>query len=271
MGETGFFGVSALRGRRSTLRMSSMKARSSGAQKPATKRSPPPAGRCSCRTLLLGYEDGQNDDREARRSTAVREFIEKYQPDIVVCGHIHESRAVDSIGKTRIVNVGMAEKGYFAIIERVRRSPLRRGNERDSPRSVRPGKCARSFHPASFWVELGIPESEQSAWYSRVRDASRAFEHGDVTTDEFLDRSTVRWRTLRPCTPHESNRFGAYRRPFRRRAHRPCSRLTHPNRPREQYQRVSLRLLPQSRPRSSHHPEHFLSFRIRAMKPTRVL
>ncbi len=49
-------------------------------------------------------------------SVAVREFVEKYQPDGVVCGHIHEARGIDTIGKTRIVNCGQAGKGYYAVI-----------------------------------------------------------------------------------------------------------------------------------------------------------
>lgn len=50
-------------------------------------------------------------------STAVREFIEKYQPDVCVCGHIHEARGKDSIGKTQIINCGPAGKGFYAEIE----------------------------------------------------------------------------------------------------------------------------------------------------------
>ena len=57
--------------------------------------------------ILLGRHVG---------STAVRAFIEQHQPDVVVCGHIHEARGVDSIGKTQIVNCGQAGKGYYAII-----------------------------------------------------------------------------------------------------------------------------------------------------------
>jgi len=49
-------------------------------------------------------------------STAVREFIEKQMPDVVVCGHIHEARGVDSIGKTIMVNCGQAGKGYYAVV-----------------------------------------------------------------------------------------------------------------------------------------------------------
>lgn len=49
-------------------------------------------------------------------STAVREFIEKRQPDVVVCGHIHEARGVDRIGRSQIVNCGYAGAGSYAVI-----------------------------------------------------------------------------------------------------------------------------------------------------------
>ncbi|MEM3506914.1 MAG: metallophosphoesterase [Candidatus Bathyarchaeia archaeon] len=39
-------------------------------------------------------------------STAVRKFIEKYQFPLGLHGHIHESRAVDRIGKTLVINPG---------------------------------------------------------------------------------------------------------------------------------------------------------------------
>jgi len=50
-------------------------------------------------------------------STAVREFVETHQPDVVVCGHIHEARGMDTIGKTKVVNCGPAGKGYYAVID----------------------------------------------------------------------------------------------------------------------------------------------------------
>jgi putative phosphoesterase len=49
-------------------------------------------------------------------SKAVREIIEKYQPDVVICGHIHESKGIDKIGKSKIVNCGPASKGNYVII-----------------------------------------------------------------------------------------------------------------------------------------------------------
>ncbi|WP_421903858.1 metallophosphoesterase family protein [Maridesulfovibrio sp.] len=49
-------------------------------------------------------------------SKAVRGFIEKHQPDIVLCGHIHESSGEDSIGKSRIFNPGMASGGGYVLV-----------------------------------------------------------------------------------------------------------------------------------------------------------
>ncbi|MBI2620203.1 MAG: metallophosphoesterase [Ignavibacteriales bacterium] len=49
-------------------------------------------------------------------STAIRKFIEQCQPDVTICGHIHEARGLDTIGKTRVVNCGPAGRGYYAVI-----------------------------------------------------------------------------------------------------------------------------------------------------------
>ncbi len=50
-------------------------------------------------------------------SQAVRQFIEQVQPALVLCGHIHESRGVDRIGATTIVNCGPAFAGQYAVAE----------------------------------------------------------------------------------------------------------------------------------------------------------
>lgn len=50
-------------------------------------------------------------------SSAVRDFIEEAQPDICICGHIHESKGVDKIGKTQIINPGaFTDGGYVKLI-----------------------------------------------------------------------------------------------------------------------------------------------------------
>ncbi|UCD04966.1 MAG: metallophosphoesterase family protein [candidate division WOR-3 bacterium] len=48
-------------------------------------------------------------------SKPVREYIEAFQPDIVLCGHIHEARGIDHIGKTLIINPGPFPKHYVVI------------------------------------------------------------------------------------------------------------------------------------------------------------
>lgn len=49
-------------------------------------------------------------------SKKVREFIVRHQPQICICGHIHEARNIDLIGKTMIVNPGTFPK-FCALIE----------------------------------------------------------------------------------------------------------------------------------------------------------
>ncbi len=49
-------------------------------------------------------------------STSVREFIETYQPDICISGHIHEAAGEDYIGTTHVLNPGMlAQGGYISV------------------------------------------------------------------------------------------------------------------------------------------------------------
>ena len=49
-------------------------------------------------------------------STAVREFLEEAQPDICLCGHIHEARAMDRVGRTLVVNPGMLAQGGYVLL-----------------------------------------------------------------------------------------------------------------------------------------------------------
>ena len=50
-------------------------------------------------------------------STSIRKIIEEFQPTLNVCGHIHESRGVDKIGKTKVVNPGELSEGYGCLID----------------------------------------------------------------------------------------------------------------------------------------------------------
>lgn len=49
-------------------------------------------------------------------SEAIRRIIERYQPAVNLCGHIHEAKSVDRIGKTKVINVGPSSEGHFAAV-----------------------------------------------------------------------------------------------------------------------------------------------------------
>lgn len=67
----------------------------------------PPMG-TACDRLASGEHVG---------STVIRTFIEREQPDLVLCGHIHESRGTDTIGAAQIINPGPASSGHYALVE----------------------------------------------------------------------------------------------------------------------------------------------------------
>lgn len=50
-------------------------------------------------------------------STAVRSWVDKVKPILVVCGHIHEARGQSQIGNTIVVNCGPAREGNYAVAE----------------------------------------------------------------------------------------------------------------------------------------------------------
>ena len=49
-------------------------------------------------------------------SSAVREFIQEHQPDICLCGHIHESKAEEYIGRTHVINPGTLGNGGYVVL-----------------------------------------------------------------------------------------------------------------------------------------------------------
>jgi Icc-related predicted phosphoesterase len=50
-------------------------------------------------------------------SPALRALVEREAPDVVLSGHIHESRAIDRLGTTQIVNPGPISAGHYALVE----------------------------------------------------------------------------------------------------------------------------------------------------------
>jgi len=49
-------------------------------------------------------------------SFSAREFIDKKQPALYICGHIHESIGKEYYGKTLVVNPGPFKDGFYAVI-----------------------------------------------------------------------------------------------------------------------------------------------------------
>ncbi len=50
-------------------------------------------------------------------STAMRSFVERTRPALVLCGHIHEGRGIEQLGPTTIVNCGHGALGQYALVE----------------------------------------------------------------------------------------------------------------------------------------------------------
>jgi Icc-related predicted phosphoesterase len=76
-----------------------------------------------CTEILVSHAPPRDTSVDLTRrgshvgSTALRAFIERYQPSLVVSGHIHEACGRDSIGTTSIVNCGPAFLGRYALVE----------------------------------------------------------------------------------------------------------------------------------------------------------
>ena len=49
-------------------------------------------------------------------SKSIRQYIEQKQPLIALCGHVHEARGIDALGRTIIINPGPITKGFAAEV-----------------------------------------------------------------------------------------------------------------------------------------------------------
>lgn len=49
-------------------------------------------------------------------SKEIRAFIEEYQPDLCLCGHIHEATGEDNMGKTHVINAGPFFEGGYVFV-----------------------------------------------------------------------------------------------------------------------------------------------------------
>lgn len=67
-----------------------------------------PPFRTACDRLRSGEHVG---------SPELRWLVEHEQPDLVLCGHIHESRGEDTVAAARVVNPGPAASGHCAVVD----------------------------------------------------------------------------------------------------------------------------------------------------------
>ncbi len=56
-------------------------------------------------------------------SDFLRETLENEKPDLLICGHIHEGRGIDKVGKTTVVNTGALVEGYATLIDLKNKEP----------------------------------------------------------------------------------------------------------------------------------------------------
>lgn len=79
-------------------------------------------GRPRSKLIVLSHHPpfGTKVDRAFRSVHAglreLRRFVEEYEPVLVLCGHIHESRGSDVVGRTVVVNPGPLAKGFYATV-----------------------------------------------------------------------------------------------------------------------------------------------------------
>lgn len=65
----------------------------------------------------LGTRCDMRPDGEHVGSSAVRKAAEKFQPDLLLCSHIHESGgSVDLVGKTKVANIGPLANRRIGVV-----------------------------------------------------------------------------------------------------------------------------------------------------------
>ena len=73
--------------------------------------------------ILVSHAPPKNSEADKTRggqhvgSVAVRNFVEKYDPLAVICGHIHESKSISEIDKTLCINPGPMARGSGALLK----------------------------------------------------------------------------------------------------------------------------------------------------------
>lgn len=73
----------------------------------------------TCVAVIHQPPEGKLDvvDNEHTGSTEVRELIEESDFDLMLTGHIHEARGIDTLGGTKMINPGPVANGYYGVAE----------------------------------------------------------------------------------------------------------------------------------------------------------
>ncbi len=69
---------------------------------------------------------------ESSGSVSLRRFVEEHQPDLLLCGHIHEARGESRVGRTLVVNVGELRRGFGAMVEIGRCNQISENNDNNT-------------------------------------------------------------------------------------------------------------------------------------------
>jgi Icc-related predicted phosphoesterase len=56
-------------------------------------------------------------NKEASGGEGLLAYVKEREPDLLLCGHIHEDRGEARLGRTRIVNAGELRRGSAAIVD----------------------------------------------------------------------------------------------------------------------------------------------------------
>lgn len=74
-------------------------------------------------TILLTHAPPYNTEADTIEngthvgSQGIKKSIHEFQPTINICGHVHEARSIDQVGKTIVANPGMLEDNHAVLLD----------------------------------------------------------------------------------------------------------------------------------------------------------
>lgn len=74
-------------------------------------------------TILLTHAPPYNTEADTIEngthvgSQGIKKSIHEFQPTINICGHVHEARSIDQVGRTIVANPGMLEDNHAILLD----------------------------------------------------------------------------------------------------------------------------------------------------------